>query len=135
MKILIFEGISGSGKSTLIENLRSLDNYDVVQLHRFTPTQWVYDRLYNRREVDYEWFNNEFQKLIPVYMIWCYCSPQVALDRQRKKENDLTENLEKASNLYNEYFMTVGTWKNMLKLDTSKLSIKECIEEIKLSLK
>ena len=131
MKILVYEGISGSGKSKLLSYTKELDNYKYIQIHRFTPTQWVYDRLYDRRNVDYEEFNNNLQSITEIFVIWCWCTPREALDRQMvKREEDKTEDLEKASLLYEKYFRDISVFKNILRVDTENFSISECLIKI-----
>lgn len=136
MKILIYEGISGSGKTSLISNIKSIDNYEYIQIHRFTPTQWVYDHVYNRRDINYEFLNKGIQLLVPTYVIWCDCDEEIALKRQQQKmENDKTEPLLLARKYYHEYFSTISSFKKVLYLDTGKLTIWDEIEKIKEFLK
>ena len=130
MKLLIFEGISGSGKSTLFHPVHKLSNYADLHIHRFTPTNWVYDRLSGRREVDYEEINTELQKLFDVYVIWCDCDPQIAYNRQIEKKDPMIEDLTQAKELFTEYFNKVTSFKHVIHLPTHALVIDECVDII-----
>lgn len=131
MKLIILEGISGSGKTTLLSPLLGLSNYEDVFIHRFTPSQWVYDHLYNRRETGYENFNTALQSINDVIVIWCDCDPKVAYQRQLEKKDAKIEDLVKARELFSEYFSSVSTWKKLIHLRTDLLSIEDCIKKVK----
>ena len=131
IKLLIFDGISGSGKSTLFHPIHRLSNYGDLHIHRFTPTNWVYDKLYNRREVDYEELNQNIQKIINTYVIWCKCSPEIAYARQIKKKDIMIEDLEKAIKLFDEYFSEISSFKNVICLNTDILTIDQCVELVR----
>ena len=131
MKLLIFEGISGSGKTTLFHPIHALSNYQDLHIHRFTPTNWVYDHLCSRREVDYEWFNQKLQSIIDTYVIWCDCSSSVALERQISKGDSRIEDLEKATELFTEYFSKITSFTNVIHLFTDILTIDQCVDTVK----
>tara|TARA_Y100000310_G_scaffold120063_1_gene118781 strand:- start:1726 stop:2136 length:411 start_codon:yes stop_codon:yes gene_type:complete len=131
MKLIIFEGISGSGKTTLFHPVHKLSNYQDLQIHRFTPTNWVYDRLEGRREVDYEESNKKLQELFEVYVIWCDCSSITANKRQIEKKDSMIEDLARARMLFKEYFEKVTSFKQVIYLLTDSLIIEECIDIVK----
>ncbi len=131
LKLLIFEGISGSGKTTLFHPVHKLSNYQDLQIHRFTPTNWVYDRLYGRREVDYEESNQKMQDLFEVYVIWCDCSSVEAYKRQSEKKDIMTEDLPSARMLFKKYFERVTSFKNVIYVPTDMWSLQKCINYIK----
>ena len=131
MRLVILEGISGSGKSTLFSPILALSNYENVLIHRFTPSQWVYDQLYSRRKMDYEDFNSKLQSIVDVRVIWCDCDSKIAYQRQLEKRDEKIEDLVQARKLFQEYFNTISSWKNVIHLRTDLFSIEDCVEKVK----
>lgn len=131
MRLIILEGISGSGKSTLLSSILDLSNYGDVLIHRFTPSQWVYNRLYGRRKVDYEDFNFKLQLINDVRIVWCDCDPEIAYQRQLEKGDEKIEDLVQARKLFQEYFFTISTWKKIIYLRTDLFSIEDCVEKVR----
>lgn len=130
IKLIIFEGVSGSGKSTLYARVRKLINHEALQVHRFTPTQWVYNVLYDRDWVNYEKLNTQLQEIMDVYVIWCDCSEDVAIQRQNYKDDPVTEDLVEARVLFSYYFRYISTFKKVLYLSTDE-PVDKCMEQIK----
>jgi thymidylate kinase len=134
LKLIILEGISGSGKTTLMHDIHAMSNYLDLVVHRFTPTNWVYDHLERRREFDYEKYNEKLQEIYDVSVIWFDCSPEIAMNRQIEKKDPRIENLREARKLFTKYFSTITSFKDIIYIQTDKLSKEACIDMIRTSI-
>lgn len=130
-KMVVLDGISGCGKSTLNHPVCQLSNYrDVVPL-RFTPSCWVYNKLYGRPEVYYEDMNRAYQSQFELHVVWLRCDPEIALTRQIQKKDPMIEDLERAAELFLEYFQSVTALKNVHHVYTDSASIPQAVELIR----
>jgi len=130
-RIIILEGISGAGKSTLVHPISALSNFADPIMHRWTPSCWVYNLLYNRPRVDYEPMNRKLQLIADVWVIWLRCAPELAYERQRAKGDPLTEDLEAASEFFDWYFHTETSFGQVYTLDTGVKAPEECVTELR----
>jgi thymidylate kinase len=103
-KIVILEGISGCGKSTLHHRVTQLVDYRDLLIERFTPSCWVYNKLYGRPVYDYESINEDLMVHHDVHVVWLICKPEIAYRRCIQKNDDLIEDLKKANFLFEQYF-------------------------------
>jgi len=128
MQIVIFDGCSGSGKTTLRYKLFYAMDFDVLTIDRFTPSVWVYDYLrgiYRTRAI--QDFEERFNKFDPLFVL-CLCNAEDA--RSRIKDNSLRKvefDVEDELEAFEQYFLWVSRYSKKIKLDTSNLSIDECI--------
>lgn len=106
-KMIVLEGISGSGKTSLLHPINALSNYRDPVLMRFTPSCWVYNKLYGRDEVDYEPLNQSIMAEHELHIVFLQCDPTVAYRRQVQKKDKYTEDLHAAEQLFFQYFREV----------------------------
>lgn len=125
--VIILEGISGCGKSTLLHPINELTNYRDPVVPRFTPTMWVYNKLYNRPEISYEYVNHGLQKWCDLHVVWLRVNPDIAKLRQIEKRDPITEDLHRADELFEEYFSTITIIRNVHRVATDALSIEESV--------
>lgn len=130
-RLIILEGISGCGKTTLLHPISELSGRRDPVIARFTPSCWVYNQLYERPRVDYEIFNRQLQNFSDVWVIWLRCHPVIAAQRQLDKQDPVTEDLATASELFEWYFHTESSFKQVYTLDTGKLSVDQCVAQLK----
>jgi thymidylate kinase len=131
MKIIIFDGVSGSGKTTLRYRLFQELNYEVLTIDRFTPSMWVYEflRTGNKRTDIFE-IESEMSKL-DCHLVLCTCAPDVS--KHRVTDNNLRSVMftpDQEVSAFNEY-ITISKYSRIINLDTSYLSVDDCITQIK----
>ena len=130
MKVIVLEGIDGCGKSTLRHGVHSLSGFGDIIHMRSTPSHWVYNKLYNRKEVDYESYNLLHQDLIETHVIWLMCSPEVAYLRQQTNERISLIFLVEADRLFSEYFTNITKLRNIHFVRTDTQEVNQAIFEI-----
>ena len=130
-RYLVLEGISGCGKSALLHGVNRLSNYLDVAIMRFTPSMWVYNKLYGREVVDYEPMNITIQSNHDTHVVWLMVDPDEALRRKTVKGDlDKIEDLHKASELYLEYFDVVTSLKQVHRVETTGYTEAQVLMEI-----
>ena len=130
-KYVILEGISGCGKSKLFHPVSALSNYrDIIQM-RYAPSMWVYNRLYRRKEYDYEHMNQMLDKLQDACIVWMLVDPDEAYRRKRVKgDSHKIENLYESHELYTYYFDKICTMSKVHRVDTTNKIPEEVLLEI-----
>lgn len=130
-KYVILEGISGCGKSALLNLICELTNYrDFVQM-RYAPSLWVYNRLYNRQEYDYEHMNQMLDENQDACIIWLQVEPEEAYRRKREKnDSHMIEDLVKANDLYTHYFDKICTMRKVHRVKTDDRTLEDVLTEI-----
>jgi thymidylate kinase len=129
--IVILTGVDGTGKTTIKKALEKKSNYDYIVLDRFTDSI-VYDGLYNRKDKSKQYIKLEqkLDKIANVLLVYLYCDGEILLKRLIEKKEDMKtiENIPIAEKLYKKY-LSITPFKN-IKLDTSILSVEECVDKI-----
>lgn len=130
-KIIILEGVSGCGKSALLHPVNEFSNYLDVVTMRFTPSMWVYNKVFKRETVDYESMNLDLQKDHDVHTVWLQVDPDEAYRRKRaKNDNDRIEKIAVANYWYEQYFNGVTTLKKVHQIDTTGRTEEAVLREI-----
>jgi len=132
-RLIAFEGISGAGKTTLYEAVRPYIGQTNMLVHRFTPTMWVYDRLYGRNKVDTPALINlerQTKVILRPLIVWTICDPEVA-ETRKVEQGDLNvePDLMRAQTLYWVYFNNYCQFE-VLRVRTDQQSVDESAWEI-----
>lgn len=132
LKIVIFSGCDASGKSTVKRALEKASNYKYVCLDRFSDSV-VYDRLFGReqRTVSFMQLEGSLSSIADVLLVYLDCSDmEVLLERLHVKcEDEITvSSISSVKRLFEEYLLMTPL--SFIVLDTSKLSVAECVELI-----
>lgn len=132
-KFIIFDGISGSGKTTLEDMYRKHNNYYDYTQHRFTPSKWVYGKMYKRytENDNIEIFEDEIliQRMFPTFYIYLRCDNKVALRRKLEQRDENLEDLYTAYTIFEDY-KRVSQYKNILVVETSTETALQCLRRI-----
>lgn len=132
-RLIAFEGISGSGKTTLYESVRKHVGQMNLLVHRFTPTKWVYDQLYERNEVDLSrvrWIEAGLKQLLNPLVVWCICDPHTAgMRKVALGDQNVEPDLARAQMLYWKYFQrhTLLDW---MSVRTDELTVEDATTQI-----
>ena len=130
-RVIILEGISGSGKSTFHHAVGQLSGYRDSVISRFTPSMWVYNKVYGREEVDYESINQALEQDHEVHVIWLIVDVEEALRRKvAKGDLDKLEDMEAAHLAYEEYFDRVTVLRHVYWIDTTGRTEDDVLIEI-----
>lgn len=133
MRLIAFDGISGSGKTTLYEEVRKYVGQTNLIVHRFTPTMWVYDKLYGRNQVNTAELINWERLMKPILqplIVWSICSPGIAEERKRLAgDTNVEPDFEKAQMLYWEYITNYCQF-DVVRVRTDQMTVAECGWEI-----
>jgi len=129
--IVAFEGTDKTGKDTLINNFHKATNYIYPCINRFSGTSFAYSK-YHKRNLDCNIYPKiDFSVANSVILIYLYVSDKKIITQRFKKHNETDIDLKRLKELqkyYKEYLNLTPL--RTLKLDTSKLTIKQCIKEI-----
>ena len=129
MWFVVFEGVDGSGKSTLEREVARARNFEDLHVHRSTPSQYAYGKLYGRSVDKLALYQFELGVLTgcSVLLVVLTCAPKVLVER--RPEIKLSELLE-AQVLIAEYALKRCQWRNQLWLSTDEISLQECAEQV-----
>lgn len=130
--IVILTGVDGTGKTTIKKCLEKKSKYAYIVLDRFTDSV-VYDKIYNRKDrtKDYLELEKNLDKIANVLLVYLYCGNRRILISRLFDKNEDTETVSSisiAEKLYEKYLSKTPL--KVLKLDTSKLTIDECVDKI-----
>lgn len=132
-RLIAFEGISGSGKTTLYESVRKHVGQTNLIVHRWTPTKWVYDRLYKRNEVNTSRLIELERQLVPILdplIVWCVCDPEIAAMRKIEQGDlNVEPDLGRAQLLYWSYMSGICQFEQIL-VRTDQRSVEDCTWDI-----
>lgn len=132
---VIFEGIDKTGKTTLYNTLNKISNYKYVAIDRFMISAKVYNEVYDRGFFDvYNAFEKVIRKSFNVLYVYCKSNETDVHERlENANENIPTElsDFEKIDALFEKYLFDESCGPCcILILDTSQLSLSECITEL-----
>ena len=131
-RLLIFDGACGTGKTTLRYKLFQDLNYNILTIDRFTPSQWVYDRLRgNDNSKEILEFEDKMNMLSPIVII-CKCDPMTAIDRARPNDHlrTIEFSIEEQLLMFDRYF-DVSKYSYLYEIDTGINNIDRCVDRIK----
>lgn len=97
---------------------------------RFTPSCWVYNRVSERPEVDYESINQALMSTADVHVVWLDCPPDEALRRKLAQGDDRLEDLALAAWTFADYFDNVCTFQHVHRINASA-PLGEILSQIK----
>lgn len=129
---LIIEGADGVGKSTLINGLFKHYNFRYMCYHRGELSNFVFAKKYKR-----QFFAT--QNKLPFLYIYLYCSKEELSDRIIQRSNkedwsivDTMHELSKVDDieLFEEAYLNMKKDYDIVKVDTSNLSVEETLETV-----
>lgn len=136
---VIFEGLDKAGKGTLEWEFMKATNFKHVVVDRGPVGYMVFDKLFNRQTVDgdYEFMKDSAYAMNSGRFMVVYCKATVDVAMQRIKENGETcpYDYEYAQLLYDAHIDALYDEGKVVEIDTSKLTVDECIFRIKEKLK
>lgn len=136
VKLVIFEGCDKSGKTTLFRKFRAATDYIPLAIDRFTGSNLVYDRYYERESNTKNYLRSEgkLQMVYDCYLVVLTADDEVIHQRIVSEESGEPKRIALDNyRLINEGFRNYhreSKYKNKLILDTGELSISECLEQI-----
>jgi hypothetical protein len=133
MRFVSITGMDKTGKTTLVEALNVATNYEHYVIERDPSTVKFFAQLLNR-----PFYQSEYNKLLWGYKKLCgvhvclFCDTKVLAKRfQESGEPDLPGHLsmfDHQATLVQEFIK--ARYKNQLLLNTSDLSVGDCVEQI-----
>lgn len=132
-KIVIFEGLDKTGKSTLINTLNRETNYGMWVLDRSIISTMAYDILFKRGHyVEHLKVLNDLRDAFDLKVIFCDADDEDIETRLMIEHEKLPHELEDLDKVRRTFFAIFNNSSiPYLYLDTSKFTVKECIEQIK----
>ena len=133
---ITFSGIDKSGKTTLINAFMEETNYEHYVVDR-DPSNYFFfnvlrDRISGSKQFfEYENFQKRFNKCIDLAIL-LYANEKDIIERfETHNEPDLVGNLSIEDHQKElEFFFDNAKYKNALRLNTSNLSVEECVKLI-----
>jgi len=129
--IIILEGSDGSGKTTLKKEIERLSNYKFIVIDRFTGSDIVYDRMFERdnREDVLLQLEEDMSKIANVLLVYCYCDIDLQRGRLRSKgdDEDTIRSIEESNRLYGVYLEQTKFKTDFI--DTSE-PVQDCVNDI-----
>jgi thymidylate kinase len=137
-RLVLFEGPDKVGKSTNFKAFREATNYGPLAIDRFTGSNYVYDKIYNRHVslASYLEMEDYMQNVFDVYLVLLTVDdPDIWRARIVAGEpvNELERTLKNclaARAGFKEYFDHITHYKKKLILDTSHSSLRDNTVEI-----
>ena len=130
-KVVALEGVSGSGKTALIHPVNQLNDYRDYVMMRFTPSMWVYNKVFGREEIDYEHISRAMQDVADLHLVWLQVAPEEALRRKAAKgDDDYIEDVYVADLWFEFYFDYVTAIEQVHRVDTTGRTETEVLREI-----
>lgn len=137
MKFITITGIDKSGKTTLINEFMESTGHEHYVIDRSPDTFFFFNILRNRikdceQQDRYLDFQNKFSQFVDL-AVFLYSSKKDLKERFKEhNEPKIVGNLSllEHQNEIEKYFDNAG-YSNYLKLNTSTLSVEECVEKIK----
>jgi thymidylate kinase len=138
-QIIIFEGVDKSGKTTLLNKFNKETNFKYWVMDRSIISSLVYNELFKRNDEDY--YISILETMLEnfdILFVYCYADIKDINERLYLHNESLPKELsriEKVQKLYKEYLNGINLpTRTYIELNTSQLSVDECIEKIKESL-
>lgn len=138
-KIIIFEGVDKSGKTTLLNKFNKETNFKYWVMDRSIISSLVYNELFKRK--DEEYYIDILETMLENFdILFIYCYADIKDIKQRLSLHNEAlptqlQNIEKVNNLYKYYLNSINLGRPAyIELNTSQLSVDECIKKIKESL-
>lgn len=131
-RLVVLDGANGCGKSTLRYALFQSLEYNVLTIDRFTPSQWVYDRLRgNDNSKEILEFEEKMNMLNPIVII-CKCDPMTAIDRARPNDHlrTIEFSIEDQLLMFDKYF-DVSRYSYLYEINTGMYNVDRCVDRIK----
>lgn len=132
MIILILEGMDSVGKTTMLNMIRQTTKYEICVLDRFLGSDFVYDKIYGRKDRDKEIieFENKLSTIADVHLVYLYCSDSVEHKKRLTEKGDLDKlnHMKMAKKCFAWYF-NMTNFKKM-KIDTYKNNKEEVFKKI-----
>lgn len=130
--LIVFEGVDKSGKTTLLNEFNKTTGFGYVVLDRLTTSSKVYNELFQRDRLEY--YNRFEEQVVTSFntlVVLCESNDDVVRSRLKKAGEVLPkqlEDIELVKKKFEEY--VDASFANYVILDTSVLSVKECVERI-----
>ena len=130
--LVIFEGVDKSGKTTLKDEFNKRTNFKYVVLDRLTTSSKIYNEFFERDRLEYyENFEDVVRESFNVLVVLCECDTSLIVERLAKANEKLPRQLENIDEVKKRFEEVLErSYENYTVIDTSKTSIKECVESI-----
>ncbi len=130
--IIIIEGTDSAGKSAIKKALEVKSNWKYIVLDRFTGSDIVYDKLYNRenRESTLLKLERNLLEIADVYLVYLDCNIKIQLNRLEEagEDKEIIDKIQQAKKLFQEY-LTKTSLKHII-IDTTVSTVDECVDKI-----
>lgn len=136
--LIVFEGVDKSGKTTIIREFNKATNFSYVVLDRFTISGKTYSNVFNRGDFLYQDnVEKSIVKSLPTLCVLCVSDPLVIRCRLTDAKEVLppeVDNIARTQLLFKAYYNN-SNFEHKLFLDTSMLTIDECVKLVKNAVK
>ena len=137
LKFVIFEGPDKSGKSTLFQAFRRRTKYQPLAIERFTGSNFVYDKFYNRPGTLELYLEQELyiQEVFNCYLVVLLPDDEVLeeriLNEEVGKDKEIAlANYSKIGLLFEDYYYNKTNFTNKMIMNTGRLSVEEAVDQI-----
>lgn len=134
---VIFEGVDKTGKSTLKEAFNERTNFKNFVIDRGPISNIVYNKLFNRLETDNDYFYEmlEIFKQTKCMIVFCISDENIIKNRLIEHKEVFPENINIKDTEKCFFSVIHNSDMNYVIVDTSKLTIDECVDNIINSIK
>lgn len=137
--LIIFEGVDKTGKTTLLNEFNKITHHGYVALDRLITSSKVYNEIYGRGRFDYyNDFEITLRNSFNVLYVYCVSDNKDINERLSKANESMPKELSdfvKVNELFERYLYDECGPCSILMLNTSNISIEECIKKILNSVK
>lgn len=131
---VIFEGLDKAGKTTLEWEFMKATNFKHMVIDRGPVGYMTFDKLFDREtKLGNQDFIHQARKIMKskdFMVVYCHASDEVAVKRLKEHNEDCPYNYTKAQKLLGDNVRRYYKRERMLEIDTSNLSIEECVKMI-----
>ena len=128
---VIFEGLDKAGKGTLEWEFLKATNFKHMVIDRGPVGYMTFDTLFNREtKTGTQDFIHQSRKIMknPDFMVvYCFAPEEVAMQRLKEHNEECPYDYKKAQKLLKKNIDRYYKERKVLKLDTSKFTIEECV--------